>query len=159
MGEATTAAARAPRRPFGLNAIIVIQLLLVLFSATLLALAGLVVWLSYTYAQESLLIKLDLSFDELVTLVVMFVVNLVCAVGLWRRRRWAWFLTMFQLGVFMVSDLHSYFTGAAPEAYAWSMLLNVLMVFYLNQREVQTMFMAKSHQQHTTDPADASVAS
>lgn len=159
MSEATTAPARAPRRPFGLNAIIVIQLLLVLFSASLLALAGLVVWLSYTNADESLLIKLDLSFDELVTLALMFVVNLVCAVGLWQRRRWAWLLTMLQLGLFMLSDLRSYFGGAAPEAYAWSMLLNVLMVFYLNQREVQAIFMTKNRAQRASGAADAGAPS
>ena len=78
------------------------------------------------------------------TLVFAFVANGVCAVGLWWRKRWAWFLTMLQLGVFMISDLYSYFTDSPPETYAWSMLLNVFIVFYLNQREVQAIFLNKN---------------
>ena len=77
-------------------------------------------------------------------MVLIFVINGVCAIGLWRRQRWAWFLTMLQLGAFMISDLYSYFTNSPPETYAWSMLLNVFMVFYLNQRDVQAIFLTKT---------------
>ena len=89
--------------------------------------------------------QLDLKLTpvDIATLVLTLVVNAVCAVGLWRRQRWAWFLTMLQLGAFMVSDLYSYFTNSPPATYAWSMLLNVFMVFYLNQREVQAIFLSK----------------
>jgi uncharacterized membrane protein (DUF2068 family) len=85
-----------------------------------------------------------------VSLALVFGVNLLCAIGLWRRQRWAWFLTMLQVGVFMIEDLYGYFTGAPEEEYAWSMLLNVIMVFYLNQREVQAIFTRKER-----DPAPA----
>lgn len=157
MSETAPVPVKAPRRPFGLNAIIVLQLLMVLFSATLLALVGLALWVMVANVEELPPPNINLGFDELVTLVLMFVVNLVCAIGLWLRRRWAWFLTMLQLGAFMLSDLHSYFSGAAPEAYAWSMLLNVMMVFYLNQREVQAIFMTKNRQDRATGSADAHV--
>lgn len=139
--------ARARRRPFGLLAIIVIQLLSMLGSGLLLVLIGL------TFVLASGMIALDglditsfhwqLSPFDILQLVLTFVVNGVCAVGLWQRRRWAWFLTMLQLGFFMLSDLYSYFTGSPPETYAWTMLLNVFMVFYLNQREVQAIFLSK----------------
>ena len=86
----------------------------------------------------------QLSPMDILQMVLTFVVNGVCAVGLWRRQRWAWFLTMLQLGAFMISDLYSYFTNSPPETYAWSMLLNVFMVFYLNQREVQAIFLTKN---------------
>jgi hypothetical protein len=47
----------------------------------------------------------------------------------------------------MLGDLYSYFTGSPRESYAWSMLLNVGMVFYLNQRDVQALFLTKKEQQ------------
>jgi hypothetical protein len=43
----------------------------------------------------------------------------------------------------MLTDLYSHFTNSPPETYAWTMLLNVSMVFYLNQREVQAIFLSK----------------
>jgi uncharacterized membrane protein (DUF2068 family) len=138
---------RGKRRPFGLLAIIVIQLLTMLGSGLLLILIG----LAFVFASG--MIRMDgldatsfhwqLTPVDILQLVLTFVVNGVCAVGLWQWRRWAWFLTMLQLGVFMLSDLYSYFTGSPPETYAWSMLLNVFMVFYLNQREVQAIFLGK----------------
>ena len=92
-------------------------------------------------------IQWQLSTVDVLLMALTFVVNGVCAVGLWQRRRWAWFLTMLQLGVFMLSDLYSYFTNSPPETYAWSMLLNIFMVFYLNQREVQAIFLSKQEGQ------------
>ena len=138
-----TSLSAAKRRPFGLNAIIVTQVLLALLSAGLLVLAVFAITVAYAGGHTDVLAAVNLGIDDVVTMVLMVIVNLICAVGLWRRRRWAWFLTMLQLGVFMLSDLYSYFTGDAVETYAWSMLLNVIMVFYLNQREVQALFMAK----------------
>ena len=143
-----------PRRPFGLYAIIVIQVLLALLSAGLLALAGFAMIAAYAAGVAGITPEdLVLTITDLVTMALMVIVNLICAIGLWRRQRWAWFLTMLQLGVFMLSDLYSYFTGAPPETYGWSMLLNVAMVFYLNQREVQALFMRKPRGESLAPPA------
>jgi uncharacterized membrane protein (DUF2068 family) len=145
-------AGKRRRRPFGLLAIIVIQLLTMLVSGLLLLGLAAAVVLASTIADPQVVadlqsINLDLSPLDLVTLVLTFVVNGVCAVGLWRRQRWAWFLTMLQLGFFMLSDLYSYFTNSPLQTYAWSMVLNVAMVFYLNQREVQALFLTKDERQ------------
>ena len=147
-----TSLSAARRRPFGLNAIIVTQVLLALLSAGLLVLAVFAVTVAYSGGYTDVLAEVNLGIDDLVTMVLMVIVNLVCAVGLWRRQRWAWFLTMLQLGVFMLSDLYSYFTGDPVATYAWSMLLNVIMVFYLNQREVQALFMAKPRSEPSAAP-------
>ena len=136
------------RRPFGLLAIIVIQSLMMLGSGILL----LLFFVGFVFATRMIVVEginpasftWDLPPADLLQMVLIFVVNGVCAVGLWRRQRWAWFLTMLQLGAFMISDLYSYFTNSPPETYAWSMLLNVFMVFYLNQRDVQAIFLTKS---------------
>jgi uncharacterized membrane protein (DUF2068 family) len=92
-------------------------------------------------------VDISLSPFEVLSLVSMAIINPICAVGLWRRQRWAWLLSMLQLGFFMLGDLYSYFTGSPRESYAWSMLLNVGMVFYLNQRDVQALFLTKKEQQ------------
>jgi len=58
-------------------------------------------------------------------------------VGLWQLRRWAWVLIMVQVGLSMLSDLYGYFYGD----YSFlSMIIDVIIVFYLNQREVQRAF-------------------
>lgn len=132
------------RRPFGLVAIIVIQLLTVLVSGFLLALLV----FSFLLAEGTIQLEgadptsftRQLSPVDFTPLALTFVVNAVCAVGMWWRQRWAWFLTMMQLGFFMASDLYGYFNGSPPATYVWSMLLNVFMVFYLNQRDVQVIF-------------------
>ncbi|HSD57266.1 MAG TPA: DUF2127 domain-containing protein [Methanotrichaceae archaeon] len=58
-------------------------------------------------------------------------------VGLWRMQRFAWVLIMIQTGLFMISDLWGYFHGYPSYI---SMLIDVIIVFYLNQREVQRAF-------------------
>lgn len=145
------------KRPFGLNVIIVMQVLTVLFTGGLLALVVIAVYLAESNGLAAGITPEDwaalgsaMNFYEISMLLFAFVVNLLCAVGLWLRRRWAWYLTMIQVGVFMLEDLQAYFTSAPPENYVWTMLLNVVMVFYLNQREVQAVFQRKEQ----TDPND-----
>ncbi|MEM7535168.1 MAG: hypothetical protein AAF639_23530 [Chloroflexota bacterium] len=65
------------------------------------------------------------------------IVGIATAIGLWRLRRWAWVLTMLQVGVSMVIGLLAYWDGQ-PQYLV--MLSNIVMVFYLNQREVQQQF-------------------
>lgn len=132
------------RRPFGLNAIIVLQWLTVVVSAVLLALLGIALGAAYLAAEQGQAVAFDISLLEPFDLMFTLLINLVCAIGLWRRQRWAWLLTMLQLGLFMFQDLYGYFTGAPSETFAWTMLLNVIMVFYLNQREVQAVFVRKT---------------
>jgi uncharacterized membrane protein (DUF2068 family) len=137
---ADRAGVKTRRRPFGLFAIIVIQLLMVLLSAFLLGIAAFAVVMSGSVSDLAVQ-QVDLTYTDIGAMLLTLVVNAVCAFGLWRRQRWAWFLTMLQLGFFMLSDLYSYFTNSPPQTYVWSMLLNVFMVFYLNQRDVQAIFL------------------
>jgi hypothetical protein len=133
-----------------LYAIIGIQVLTMLLSVALLTLLAVGMWLGAegsTYGIEEMDLDLSLSWFENLSLIVMVIINPICAVGLWRRQRWAWLLSMLQLGFFMLGDLYSYFTGNPLASYAWSMLLNVGMVFYLNQRDVQALFLTGKEQQ------------
>ncbi|HEU4647683.1 MAG TPA: hypothetical protein VFS33_01390 [Gemmatimonadales bacterium] len=61
----------------------------------------------------------------------------IVAVGMWRRRRAAWVATMLLVGALMVLELRWYARGTPRYLL---MALSVLIVFYLNQREVQGLF-------------------
>jgi hypothetical protein len=61
----------------------------------------------------------------------------IVAVGMWRRLRAAWVATMLLVGALMVLELRWYARGTPRYLL---MALSVLIVFYLNQREVQGLF-------------------
>ena len=125
------------RRPFGLKAIMTLLVLQII--------AGLLAILFFVIAMN---LPPDIPLDELDDLVlsmpfyvaqqsVLAVLRLVCLFGLWRLKRWAWFLMMLLLTYSMAVDIVAFFRGHPIYI---AMLLNVAMVFYLNQREVQELF-------------------
>jgi uncharacterized membrane protein (DUF2068 family) len=74
-------------------------------------------------------------------LVVELIILLAIAIGLWRLQQWAWFLLMIWVGIQMFFDLMDYFYGHNIHA---SMLISVIIVFYINQREVKKAFSGKT---------------
>jgi hypothetical protein len=82
------------------------------------------------------LMRNQIFFTQIVGWVMVFL--LVSAIiGLILLKRWAWTLTMILTGVGLTHTIWGYFQGS-PEYVA--MLVYILMVFYLNQREVQRAF-------------------
>ena len=79
-----------------------------------------------------------LDLAESAGIMLLGVATVVAAVGLLRLKRWAWILAMLIVGVGLAQDVWSYF--AQGEATYPSMFLEVLIVFYLNQRDVQRAF-------------------
>lgn len=118
------------RRPFGLIAIVILQV--VSLSVPLVDL------LRVQAGQPSRFLPgVEDSNIVLIVNLGVVLVQLGIAFGLWWFKSWAWFLIMFQLGVGMTGDIWRYIEGSPPY---FSMLLNVIMVFYLNQREIQQAF-------------------
>ncbi|MGD9892156.1 MAG: hypothetical protein AB7U18_12795, partial [Dehalococcoidia bacterium] len=64
-------------------------------------------------------------------------VSLTLVVGLWLLQRWAWTGVMLYQGVLLGSGLVGYIRGEEP---FFQLAIGVLIVFYLNQREVQEAF-------------------
>ena len=67
-------------------------------------------------------------------LIGLLVASLATVVGLLARRTWAWVLAIILSGVILAIDLGWWYSG---DARYLSMLLNVIAVFYLNQRDVR----------------------
>jgi hypothetical protein len=125
-----------PRRSFGLYAITALLLL----NGIQIALdparsyVALIAWLGL--ARVSLSGIGGAEIDRAMRLLEA-AIHVAAAVGIWTFRRWAWVALMIVVGISLGDGLLRYVRGQ-PEYV--SMLLNVLTVFYLNQRDVQCLF-------------------
>jgi hypothetical protein len=127
----------APSRyPFGLRVIIALFILKAIVIITLLTLGIFVRPLLPVEDQRELTVLLDSSV-VVVTYFVLAPLQLLAAIGLWRRKRWAWVLTMVLLAYSMTYDIFNFWEGAPNYL---SMFLNAIQVGYLNQQEVQNLF-------------------
>ncbi len=120
------------KRPFGVTAIIVLQLI------SLASIIGDIMGFPVSQLPNLLPVQwLNNTNYVFIIGIAIAILQLAIIIGLWRLQRWAWFLIMIQLGVSMALGLIAYFSGLQLYSY---MLLNVIMVFYLNQRDVQIAF-------------------
>jgi hypothetical protein len=122
---------KRPSRPFGVKAITALYL----FSALSSILAVLLLDVLAGNSDFT-----DIRRPELqdLPLIVLAIAQIVIVVGFWRLQRWAWYLVMVFAGVTMAVDLWQYFWGSS---YYMSMFINVIIVLYLNQRDVQQAFL------------------
>lgn len=67
-------------------------------------------------------------------LLVLAILLLASAIGVVLRRRTGWLLAMALTGLFVAGDIYAFLNGTAN--HVW-MLLNIVTVFYLNQRDVR----------------------
>lgn len=65
---------------------------------------------------------------------LLAVLLLASAVGVVLRRRTGWLLAMALTGLFVAGDIYGFLTGTV--SHLW-MFLNIITVFYLNQRDVR----------------------
>lgn len=125
-----------PKRPFGLRVILLLQVVLVILLAVDSA------RLTFDFAWLVFLGGGILFLDPQIGIFSIFYV-LLTTYGLWRLKNWGWMLLMVQLGVSMAFNLWSHFNpataGATPLQFV-IMLRDVILVFYLNHREVRGLF-------------------
>ena len=72
-----------------------------------------------------------------IAVVVLVMLRLVAAVGLWFGWRRGWVLTMLLVGISLILDLWLYFNG---QRYYVRMAFDVILAFYLNQGAVREYF-------------------
>jgi uncharacterized membrane protein (DUF2068 family) len=126
------------KRPFGVSVIALLLIAYVLFMAA-------VFYLSINSQDSSIAAQLVHIMNRTqiqAILVVEIIILLVIAIGLWRLQRWAWLLLMIWVGIQMFFDLWDYFYG--HHLHTASLLICVLIVFYINQREVKKAFSGKT---------------
>lgn len=127
-----------PGRPFGVTAIVI----LLVASAVVSVGSGLLTLQSIMSGSpvsvEALPQPAIVLFGALALTVLEGAADMVAAIGLLKLRRWAWVLVMLLVGYGMADNLWRYFSGGGA-AYT-EMLLDVVIVFYLNQRDVQRAF-------------------
>jgi hypothetical protein len=122
-----------PRKwPFGLYVIVAVQFLVALLLALGLAIDE-VAELRLQIPVANNLLPTSLTWALVVAL-------LVASLGLVRLKRWGWTLTMILTGAGLALSIWQYSKG---EARYLDMALYVVIVFYLNQRELQSLFMGQ----------------
>jgi hypothetical protein len=126
----TTETPTKRRRPFGLYAVIV-----------LLVAQNLVIVVQPDNVRIGLARLLPEDVDDSTALRMLSaglaVVFLIVIAGLWRLKRWAWVATMIFVGAGLAIGIIQYFRDLPLY---WTMITNVFIVFYLNQRDVQDAF-------------------
>ncbi len=73
-------------------------------------------------------------------MVALTLVLFVAALGLWLLRPWAWQMNMIILGFYLIIDLWNHNSETAGLGNDATLLLNILIVFYLVQKDVRTLF-------------------
>jgi len=125
------------KRPFGVSVIVLLIVAYILFIAS-------VFYLSIKSQDSSIAAQLVNFLNPtqvLAVLAIELIILLAIAIGSWRLQQWAWFLLMIWVGIQMFFDLMAYFNGREIHV---SMLISVIIVFYINQREVKKAFTGKT---------------
>ena len=112
------------QRPFGVNVIAAMQILNGLSVAATIALTD-----EFEIA--------DLTLFEQAFTASFGLINVIVALGLWWLKRWAWMFTMIWTGINLAGGLVAYYQG---DPNYFGMIFNIMIVFYLNQRDVQYVF-------------------
>jgi hypothetical protein len=125
------------KRPFGVSVIVLLIAAYILFMAS-------VFYLSIKSQDSSIsaqLVNILNPTQVLAILAIELIILLAIAIGLWRLQQWAWLLLMIWVGIQMSFDLLDYFYGHHIRI---SMLISVIIVFYINQQEVKKAFSGKT---------------
>lgn len=118
------------RRPVGLTVIIVLQLVLAVLALLLL--------LGWEQGLPALWLLLrNPIFYTVTTGWILVALLLLADIGLLFQKRWGWIITMILTGSNLAYTIWSYFQG---NLLYFPMLIYVIIVLYLNQREVQEFF-------------------
>jgi hypothetical protein len=138
-GEAVEAIQNARRSPYPLGVLVVMGIAAVRalgIAFELLDVQGFAVvdWIRSTGPVPHVDPETGLGLVTNGVLVGVLAASILTIVGLLMRRRWAWVLSIVTAGFILALDLGWWYEGDARYG---SMLVNVIAVFYLNQRDVR----------------------
>jgi len=133
-----------PRYPLGVLVVILVNALrCVTIVATLVNVRseGILGWIKSGSPIPEFRPGSDAEVIARILLAGLLATSLLVIVGLVARRRWAWVLAIVTSGLILAIDLGWWWSGDARYG---AMFLNVIAVFYLNQREVRTSLRGRS---------------
>jgi len=137
------------KRPFGIIVVIALEVIIALFGLTFY---GLLLYMGRSdlvldpiFGVYNSLYNLQSWFNVIKLLATPIL--LVIAYGLWQYKRWAWVATMAYVGIGMGNQVWAHFFGTADYL---TMLMYILIVFYLNQSDVQSIFAEPAEQRDET---------
>ena len=126
-----------PRYPIGVLVILVITVLrCVSITAGLVNVEGneFADWLRSTSPLPEFPAGSDQEIVAGLLLGGLLIASIIVVIGLLARRQWAWVLAIVSSGIILAIDLGWWYGGEPRYS---SMFLNVIAVFYLNQRDVR----------------------
>lgn len=113
------------RRPLGVTIIVVMELITTALLVVAFAFGGTVT------------LPLISTDNQPIVAAIAAAISLSLAIGLWFLQKWAWTGVMLYQGVALASGLLGFVRGEEPFT---QLAIGVLIVFYLNQSEVQAAF-------------------
>ena len=87
-----------------------------------------------------------LGAEQVLGVIFLFGITLLlltAALGLWLLRPWAWQMNMIILGFYLIINLYTDNNKVGILGNDVTMLLNILIVFYLVQKDVRLLFVHK----------------
>jgi hypothetical protein len=123
------------QRPFGVSVIVFLIIVYVLL------MAGAFFFPLNIKMSSFMLWLLGLEGPFHIAYLIVLIIFLALALGLWRLQRWAWIFLMVWQGLLMIGDIWGRFNGNPSYP---TMILSVIIVFYINQREVKKMFTGRN---------------
>jgi len=127
------------KRPFGVSIIVMI---IIAYTFLLAIVFYLSINPQLSINELQLMNSITNYYQFSVLLILGATIQLIIAIGLWRLQRWAWLLLIIWIGLQMISNLWEYFNFRHLQAL--SMIIDVIIVFYMNQREVKKAFSGKT---------------
>ena len=132
------------RRPLGILVVVALGLARLLIEVTALVTVdpnGILGWIAGGSNIPEFAAGTTAWYVGSLGILLVMVATAASVVGLWRYRTWGWSLALILAGVILAVDLAWWYAGQPRYP---GMFLNMVAVFYLNQRDVRAIFLPSS---------------
>lgn len=134
----------APHRPLGIVVVVVLGLVRLIIELTALATVdpnGFLGWIASGSNIPEFATGTTAWYLGTLGILLVIAATVASVVGLWQYRTWGWSLALILAGVILAVDLAWWFAGQPRYP---GMFLNMVVVLYLNQRDVRAIFLPSS---------------
>ena len=143
MSAVTSIRERYPLGVIMVGLISIMRVVTIVAGLTVSKETGILAWVSNNGPLPDVPEGTDVELIVKAMLIGLAAASILTVIGLIFHRRWAWVLAIVTAGAILAIDLGWWFAG---EGRYTSMLLNVIAVFYLNQRDVRVALRGEHEQ-------------